>query len=128
MTATRFASIAALVGGIGWTGKILIMWGQGGPDTNSIPEAVAFFAGLLGVVAASGALGWILAGKDTVSRLRIGALVVGAIVPLLVVGAFQTALGAALPDAGWLRDEVVFLLLGVGALLFGGRTTLRPAS
>jgi hypothetical protein len=125
--ARSVATWAAVIGGIGWISKILIMWAQGGPDTESIPEALAFFTGLIGISVAGAAAAWVLA-SDAGKYLRILAVVVGFLVPMVVVGIYQTALGALLPDAGWFRDESIFLILGIIALALGARELLARRS
>jgi hypothetical protein len=126
LKAERIAWIAALVGGVGWCSKILIMLAQGGPVSDSIPENIAFFAGLFGVAIAGGAVGWLLTDRAG-PLLRAGAVILGVITPLLVAGIIQAALGAALPDAGWFSEEVAFLVVGIAAILVGLRIALQPA-
>jgi hypothetical protein len=115
MRARTVGIVAALVGGVGWMAKIVIMAFQGGPDPDSIPEAIAFFTGLVGVVVAAGAAGAHLARRA--STLRRGAAAVAAIVVVAAaVAAGEWALNA-LPGDGWLQDEAMFGITGLVAVL-----------
>jgi hypothetical protein len=118
MRAWRVAVVAALVGGTGWLAKIVIMALQGGPDPDSIPEAIAFFAGLLGVLVAAAAFGVHRAQSGTTARRIVYA--VGAVaVTIAVVGLGQTVLGALGGD-GWLWEEAIFGLVGLAAVAAAG--------
>jgi hypothetical protein len=124
MKAERVAIVAALIGGVGWVSKMIIMAARGGPDLEYIPESIAFFAGLLGTTIAAGAVAWMLA-ASLPTLLRVLAAILGAILPLAIVGVFQLVAGEAMPDAGWFLDEAVFLILGVIALSFAAWRALR---
>lgn len=114
MRARTIAIAAGLAGGLGWIAKIVVMALQGGPDPDSVPEAVAFFVGLVGVIVAAAATGAHLAREQSVVW-RIGAAIGAVLATAAVVSAGQAALGA-LPGDGWLQEEAIFGLVGLVAV------------
>jgi hypothetical protein len=113
--ARTIAIVAGVGGGLGWLGKIAIMAAQGGPDPDSIPEALAFFVGLLGIVVAAAAVGVHLSrGRPLV--WRVGAAVGCVVAVAAVTFAGQAALGA-LPGDAWLREEAMLGVVGLVALV-----------
>lgn len=115
MRARTVAIVAGLVGGIGWMGKIAVMAAQGGPDEDSLVEALAFFAGLAGVVIAAAALGAYIGRRELVGRRVVYA--VGAVVAVaLIVGLGQAGL-SALPGDSWVREEAIFGIVGLVAFV-----------
>lgn len=115
MRARTVAIVAGLVGGIGWMGKIAVMAAQGGPDEDSLVEALAFFAGLAGVVIAAAALGAYIGRRESVGRRVVYA--VGAVVAVaLIVGLGQAGL-SALPGDSWVREEAIFGIVGLVAFV-----------
>lgn len=123
MLARTVGIVAALVGGIGWMAKIVVMAVQGGPDPDSIPESIAFFTGLLGVLVAAGAAGAHLARAASTLR-RAGAAIAAVVAVVLVVGIGQWAL-TALPGEGWLQEEAIFGIAGLVAVV-AALLALRP--
>jgi hypothetical protein len=116
--------VAALIGGAGWTSKLVIMAVQGGPDLESAPESVAFFAGLLGALVASATAGVHLARRRSLGQ-RMVAAVVGVVGMALVVSGGQAAL-SALPGDAWLQEEAIFGLVGVALLVSAAVAIRRP--
>jgi hypothetical protein len=114
MRARTTAIVAGIAGGLGWLAKIVVMALQDGPDPDSIPEAVAFFVGLLGVMIAAAATGAFLARERPPVR-RVGAAVGAVVATGVVIGIGQWALGS-LPGDGWLQEEAIFGLVGLVAL------------
>lgn len=119
--------VAGFVGGLGWSAKMVIMAGQGGPDPASSQETLAFLVGLLGVLAASVAFG---ANLTRTKALRWRALASAATV--LSVG-LMISLGQAalpvLPGDSWVQEEAIFGVVGLLAVLTATATLRRsPAS
>jgi hypothetical protein len=117
---------AALIGGVAWMAKIVIMTVQGGPDQNSIPEAIAFFAGLLGIVIAAAAAGVHFA-RGGSGGWRVLAAILAVLVVAVVVGVGQ-ALLTALPGDSWVREEAIFGIVGLFFVLGAARALrLQPS-
>jgi hypothetical protein len=119
----RAAVALALVGGLAWVAKFLIMLAQDGPESDSVPENAAFFLGLVAVALAAVTLGWHLARGRSLG-LRLLAAAGGLLALAGVLGVLQLAL-TALPGDAWQQEEAVFLVLGsvaaAGAVVAIGR-------
>lgn len=115
MRARTVAIVAGLVGGIGWMGKIAVMAAQGGPDEDSLLEALAFFAGLGGVLIAAAALGVYFGRRDSVARRVVYA--VGAVIAVAVIVGLGQAGLSALPGDSWVREEAIFGIAGLVAFV-----------
>lgn len=123
MRARKVAIVAGLVGGLAWMAKLVVMGIQGGPDPDSVPEAIAFFLGLVGVVVAAAALGAYRARGGSPARTALYA--VGAVVvTVAVVGLGQLAL-TALPGDTWVQEEAIFGAAGLVAVL-AAAAAFRP--
>ena len=119
------AVVAAIVGGVGWLAKIVIMTAAGGPNPDSALEAIAFFAGLGGVVIAAAAAGLYLA-RSTSQVRRVLAAIAAVVFTAVVVGVGQAAL-SALPGDAWIQEEAVFGIVGLAALVAAAIASTRPS-
>lgn len=126
MRARTVAVYAAIVGGVALLGKMVVMAVQGGPEpATSVPENIAFFAGMIGLVVAAAATGAFLA-RRRAKRWRVVAGVVAVVVVALVLGAGQSLL-TALPGDSWWQEESIFGVLGLVALAGAFALTRRGA-
>lgn len=126
MRARTVAVYAAIVGGVALLGKMVVMAVQGGPEpATSVPENIAFFAGMIGLVVAAAATGAFLA-RRRATRWRVVAGVVAVVVVALVLGAGQSLL-TALPGDSWWQEESIFGVLGLVALAGAFALTRRGA-
>jgi cytochrome c biogenesis protein CcdA len=124
MTSRRVASIAAVLGGIGWLVKVALVWARGGENTSAGLVGVMFVAGLVCIVVALGAGGYTLV-RTAPAWLRA---VVTVAVPVLVLMVWQMldeAVKAVYTDEGWLRDELNVVLAALVAVATGAWTLTR---
>lgn len=118
MTPSKIASVAALVGGLGWLAKVTLVWTNGGTNTESGAVGVMFFVGLAGVLVALAAGGYALVATAPI-WLRA---VVSVALPLLVLMVWQLLDGvvkALYTENSWLRGELNILLAAVVAVVLG---------
>lgn len=118
MDPRRLASVAAVLGGVGWLVKVGLIWANGGTNTGDGLVGVMFLVGLAGLVVALAAAGYTLVETAPV-WLRA---VVTVATPLLVMMVWQMldrAIKAVYTDETWVRDEVNIVLGGVVALVLG---------
>jgi hypothetical protein len=118
MTPSKIASVAALVGGLGWLAKVMLVWASGGTNTGSGAVGVMFLVGLAGLLVALAAGGYALVATAPI-WLRA---VVSVALPLLVLMVWQLFDGvvkALYTEDNWLRGELNVLLAAVVAVVLG---------
>jgi hypothetical protein len=118
MDPRRIASIAAVVGGVGWLMKVTMIWGNGGQDTDSEPVAMMYKAGFAILAVAIGAAGYTLVETAPV-WLRAVVAVATPLLVLMVWMLMDQAIKSVYPGSSWLRDEVSVVIAAVVALVMG---------
>lgn len=102
------------------------MAAQGGPDPNSVTEAVAFFVGLGGVSTAAGAVGVHLTRGRSLVRRAAGTFA-GIVVAVTAVRGRQGA-SSVLPGEAWIEEEAIFGAIGLVAVVVAASSLRhRPA-
>lgn len=122
-TAVRAVAVAALVCGLAWVGKVLLIASNGGENTDTGLVAVGWGLGLLGLLATGAALGY-LAARRFGKPAAVLAAVAGIPVAFVVMNVADTVAKAVYTEPGWFRDELSLLALG-SICLFGGLLVLR---
>jgi len=122
-TAARVAEITALVCGVGWVGKILLIAASGGKNSDAGLVAVGWAVGFAGLLATGAALGY-LAGRQLGKAAAVLAAVAGVPIAFTVMNVADGIAKAAVSGSGWFRDELSLLVLGSVCLL-GGLLALR---
>lgn len=113
----RVASVAAVLGGLTWLVKVVLIWIADG-DTDSIQVAVTYFGGLglLGVALA--AAGYTLVEKAPV-WLRAVVTVATPLLVLMVWQLFDQAVKALYTTEGWLQGELSVIVAAAFGLTLG---------
>lgn len=126
MNPRRFASVAALVGGIAWLVKVALVWAGGGENDAGLVGAV-FVLGLAGVVVALAAAGYALVATAP-GWLRAVVTVATPLLVLMVWQLLDQAVRAVYTTDTWLRGELGIVLAAVVALVLGawGLRRQRP--
>lgn len=127
MDPRRVASVAAVLGGLGWLTKVGLIWANDGSNTGDGLVGVMFFVGLAGLVAALAAAGYTLVETAPV-WLRLVVTVATPVLVMLVWQMLDQAIKAVYTQQTWLRDEVNIVLAAVVALVLGlwGLRRRRP--
>lgn len=127
MDPRRIASVAAVVGGVAWLVKVVLVW-LGDGDSGSAPVAIAEYVGWVGLFVALAAAGYTLVEKAPV-WLRAVVAVATPLLVLMVWLLVDQAARAMLSGDGWLREELSTLIAAVVALVLGlwGFRRRRPA-
>jgi hypothetical protein len=128
MDPRRIASIAAVLGGIGWLAKVGLIW-LGGGDTDSGLVTILGVAGWALFALALAAAGYTLVEKAPV-WLRAVVAVAMPLLVLMVWVLLDQGIKAVYPGESWLRDEVSVLVAAVIAIGLGfwGFGRHRPES
>lgn len=114
--AMRLAGLAALVGAGAWLAKFAVIWaGNGNEDLHGVLQIV----GTVALLVAVGIAGWRAVASRGVG-LRLFAVLVAWLVLFVVVGAAEEGINAAIDaDDNSVLEELVLLVVGVPALIFG---------
>lgn len=118
MDPRRIASVAAVVGGVGWLVKVALIWANGGENTDTGLVAVMYFVGLLGVVVATGAAAYTLVEKAPV-WLRAVVVVATPLLVMMVWMMLDAGIKAVYTTENWLQGEINILLAAAIALALG---------
>lgn len=124
MDPRRIASVAALVGGVGWLVKVALIWANGGENLDSGPVAVFYFLGVLGLVVALAALGYTLVERAPV-WLRALVTVATPVLGLMLWSLLDQAIRAVYTSDDWFREEAAVLLAAIVATVLGLRSLRR---
>jgi len=117
MDPRRIASIAAVVGGVGWLAKVLLIWLADG-DTDSGLVTLLTVLGWAAFAIALAAAGYTLVERAPVWLRGVVAVAT----PLLVLMVWQLldqGIKAVYGGDSWFRDEVSVLVAAVIALVMG---------
>lgn len=117
-SALRVAAFAWLVGGAAWIVKILLIWENGGANTDEGVVGVAFIAGLAGLVVAGAAGGFALLRRWGVWAAAAG-VPLGAVGTFVAVNLVDSLLEAIVPASGWFEEEVGIVGAALLALALG---------
>ena len=130
--ALRIAMWAWLVAGVVWLVKVGLIAENGGTDTTGGLVGVAFFAGVVALVVAGAATGFVL-----LRRLRgwlgyVG-LLLGVVVTVAGFLVIEGVLKEIVHTEGWFEGEVgivgtAIVALGLGVILWQRRAGVSPTS
>jgi hypothetical protein len=127
MDPRRIASIAAVVGGVGWLMKVLLIWGNGGVSADTGPVPLMHLIGLVMLALALAAAGYTLVERAPVWLRGVVAIAT----PLLVLMLWQLldqGVKAVYPGDSWLRNEVSVLVAAAVAIAMGSWESRRYRS
>jgi hypothetical protein len=125
MDPRRIASIAAVLGGVGWLAKVFLIWRSGGEDTELASQLALFGWAMLAL--ALMAAGYTLVEKAPV-WLRGVVAVATALLVLMLWQLLDQGIKATYEGESWLRDELSVAIAGLIAVVMGlwGFTRHRP--
>jgi hypothetical protein len=115
----RAAAWLALLGGVIWLVKVLLIWQNGGTNTTGGVIGVLFVAGAVCISSAAAVLGWQLSSAFH-PVWRIAALVV-AVVAVVALVDLPILLGWLVLGHTWLAEELGIVLTAIVAAVFGMR-------
>lgn len=118
MDPRRIASIAAVLGGVGWLAKVFLLWLNGGEEADSslVPELALFGWAMLAL--ALMAAGYTLVEKAPV-WLRAVVAVATALLVLMLWQLLDQGIKATMDGDSWIRDELSVAIAGVIAVIMG---------
>lgn len=117
MNPRRVASIAAVVGGVGWLVKVGLVWLSGGDAGGGLVNLM-YDLGFAAFAVALAAAGYTLVEKAPV-WLRAVVAVATPLLVLMVWLMLDPAIRTLYPGDSWLHEEVSDLVAGVIALVLG---------
>ncbi|HSJ22802.1 MAG TPA: hypothetical protein VK964_19735 [Nocardioidaceae bacterium] len=117
MDPRRIASIAAVLGGIGWLAKVGLIWLEGG-ETDSVLVTILDVAGWALFAVALAAAGYTLVERAPV-WLRAVVAVATPLLVLMVWMLLDQGIKGVYPGESWLRDEVSVLVAALIAIVLG---------
>ena len=127
MSASRLAIAAAIAGAALWGAKAVAIAVAGGLDKSPL-ESPLFVLGLIAILVAAAAIGFVVAGPRAL-WLRAAAAAAALALGVVLVIVIQAIIGGLIQeDAGWVREEAglwVSSALVVGIALVATRP--RPA-
>ena len=118
MDPRRIASIAAVLGGVGWLAKVFLLWLDGGEETDAslVSELALFGWALL-------ALALMAAGYTVVEKapvwLRGVVAVATALLVLMLWQLLDQGIKATYDGETWIREELSVAVAGVIAVIMG---------
>ena len=128
--ALRVATWAWLVAGVVWLVEVVLISENGGSDTTGGLVGVAFFIGVVALVVAGAASGFVLLRRWR-SWLGYVGLLLGVVVTLVGFVVLEGVLKAIVPADGWFEGEVGIVGTAIVALavtLSRRRRTVLPTS
>ena len=114
----RPARLLALIGGLIWIVKTLLIWQNGGANRYGGTVGLMFVLGAVLLAAATAIWTW-RAARDRPILLRAGLLLAAIIVLILAID-LPILLGQTLFPSSWLAEELGVILVAVAAIAVGG--------
>jgi hypothetical protein len=120
----RIASLAWLLGSAAWIVKVLLIWSNGGSNTDGGAVGAAFWLGLLALAVGGGAAGYALLRRRG-RWLGVAGAVLGVVATWVVVDVVDGVLEAIVPVSGWFEDELGMVGSAVLALALAAAVSRR---
>ena len=119
MRASKIASLTALIVGVAWLLKVILIWAGGGANTDGGLVAVSYFVGVAAL-----AVALLTGGYAVVARAPVWLRAVVSVATLLLGWILFTSIDSAAKGVysadGWFRDELGILICALVALVVGG--------
>jgi hypothetical protein len=118
MDPRRIASIAAVVGGVGWLARVVLIYLNGGEETDTGLVGIMFLVGLGAGCVALAAAGYTLVEKAPVWLRGVVAIATPLLV-LMVWALLDQGIKAVYTKDTWLREELDIILAAIIAVIMG---------